>query len=180
MRAPPFAGPTGFVEGNCDDTAHLYPRAGQGPGAQTETRENLGSTVIYDALRSGEIDVYIDYTGTLWANAMGQDTPIERNLMNARVTAWLAQEAGILSLGRVGFENAYGFAVSQSFAEDNDLTSIADLDQLDRLSVGADPEFFVRPEWERTQALYGLAGAEQRSMDATFMYGAVRDGALRP
>lgn len=147
-------------------------------GAQTETRENLGSTVIYDALRSGEIDVYIDYTGTLWANAMGQDTPIERNLMNARVTAWLAQDAGILSLGRVGFENAYGFAVSQSFAEDNDLRSIADLDRLDRLSVGADPEFFVRPEWERTQALYGLAGAEQRSMDATFMYGAVRDGAV--
>jgi len=150
----------------------------QQAGARIERRDNLGSTVIFDALRAGEIDVYVDYTGTLWANAMGQDAPAPRHLMNAAVTAWLYEETGIVSMGRLGFENAYGFAVTRAFAEANGLTSIQDLNGVDALSIGADPEFFLRPEWERTQALYGLPQAEQRSMDATFMYGAVRDGAV--
>lgn len=148
-------------------------------GAQTERRDNLGSTVVFDALRSGEIDVYVDYTGTLWANAMGEDAPIGRHLMNAAVTSWLYDSAGIVSLGRLGFENAYGFAVTRTFAAANDLETISDLAQLPSLSIGADPEFFARPEWERTRSLYGLgADVEQRSMDSTFMYDAVQNGAV--
>ena len=147
-------------------------------GAQTERRDNLGSTVVFDALRSGEIDVYVDYTGTLWANAMGEDAPIGRHVMNSAVTSWLYDNAGIVSLGRLGFENAYGFAVTRTFADANELETISDLARLSSLSVGADPEFFARPEWERTRSLYGLEGVEQRSMDSTFMYDAVQNGAV--
>ncbi|WP_375549499.1 ABC transporter permease/substrate-binding protein [Oceanicaulis alexandrii] len=147
-------------------------------GAQTDRRDNLGSTVVFDALRSGEIDVYVDYTGTLWANAMGEDAPIGRHLMNAAVSSWLYESSGIVSLGRLGFENAYGFAVTRAFADANELETISDLARLSSLSVGADPEFFARPEWERTRSLYGLDGVEQRSMDSTFMYDAVQNGAV--
>ncbi|MEQ8405890.1 MAG: ABC transporter permease/substrate-binding protein [Oceanicaulis sp.] len=148
----------------------------QAAGAQVRRRDNLGSTVVFDALVSGEIDVYVDYTGTLWANALGEDAPVPRHQMNAAVSSWLYQTHGIVSLGRLGFENAYGFAVSRGLAEANNLQTIADLQRVDGLSVGADPEFFSRPEWERVRALYGLTGVEQRSMDSTFMYAAARDG----
>lgn len=147
-------------------------------GARTERRENLGSTVVFDALRSGEIDVYVDYTGTLWANAMGEETPIPRHQIYAAVSSWLYESAGIVALGRLGFENAYGFAVTAPFAETEGVASLADLAALPSLSVGADPEFFARTEWARTRALYGLNGVEQRSMDSAFMYDAVRNGAV--
>lgn len=145
-------------------------------GAQVRRRDNLGSTVVFDALASGEIDVYVDYTGTLWANAMGEDAPAPRHRMHAAVTGWLHDAHGIVNLGRLGFENAYGFAVSRGLAEAQGLETIADLKRVEGLSVGADPEFFSRPEWERVRGLYGLEGVEQRSMDSTFMYAAVRDG----
>jgi osmoprotectant transport system permease protein len=40
----------------------------QAAGLSASSREGLGSNVIFDALASGEVDVYADYSGTLWAN----------------------------------------------------------------------------------------------------------------
>ena len=37
-------------------------------GLTANTREGLGSNVIFDALASNDVDVYVDYSGTLWAN----------------------------------------------------------------------------------------------------------------
>jgi len=158
--------------------AEVIERQLQAAGARTDRRDNLGSTVVFDALRSGEIDVYVDYTGTLWANAMGEETPIARHRMYAAVSSWLYESAGIVALGRLGFENAYGFAVTAEFADTQNVASIADLAALPSLSMGADPEFFARTEWERTRSLYDLTGVEQRSMDSAFMYDAVRNGAV--
>ncbi|HEY7457735.1 MAG TPA: ABC transporter permease/substrate-binding protein, partial [Xanthobacteraceae bacterium] len=39
-------------------------------GLSSARRDGLGSTVIFEALAAGEIDVYVDYTGTIWANHM--------------------------------------------------------------------------------------------------------------
>ena len=48
----------------------------QALGAGVERKDGLGSAVIFRALASGELDVYVDYSGTLWANVMGRhDTP---------------------------------------------------------------------------------------------------------
>jgi len=37
-------------------------------------REGLGSNVIFDALASNDIDVYVDYSGTLWATSFTTPT----------------------------------------------------------------------------------------------------------
>src|SRR5581483_4587860 len=39
-------------------------------GAATELKEDLGSSIAYSALKAGEIDTYVDYSGTLWANLL--------------------------------------------------------------------------------------------------------------
>lgn len=147
-------------------------------GARVEIRENLGSTVVFDALRTGEIDISIDYTGTLWNNVLQRGAPIDRHVMFTEISAHLFNEYGIITLGRLGFENAYGIAVHADYAEANSLNSIADLAGLASVSIGGDAEFFVRPEWDRVRSGYEIEGAEERSMDAAFMYGAVRDGAV--
>ena len=37
-------------------------------GAAVRRRPNMGSTILFDALRSNTVDVSVDYTGTLWTN----------------------------------------------------------------------------------------------------------------
>src|SRR4029079_16135612 len=39
-------------------------------GLSAERRPGLGSNVLFDALASGEVDIAVDYSGTLWANRM--------------------------------------------------------------------------------------------------------------
>ena len=145
-------------------------------GADVARLDNLGSTVAFDALASGEIDILVDYTGTLWATVMGEGAPISRHRMSAAITAWLYDSHAIVALGQLGFENAYGLAVRRDFAETHSLRSVSDLSDLEGLRIGADPEFFARSEWQRVRTLYTMSNPEQRAMDATFMYDAVRDG----
>lgn len=144
-------------------------------GARVSAREGLGSTVAFDALARGEIDAYVDYTGTIWATVMEREDMPPRAMMYAAMSAYLLDEHGVLALGRLGFENAYGFAVTRETAAELDLLSISDLAGQD-LSIASDPEFFGRSEWVRARDAYGLGGLDTRGMDAAFMYDAVRNG----
>lgn len=155
--------------------AALFQRVLEAEGANVQRRDGLGSTVVFDALAASEIDVYVDYSGTLWANVLDRDDNPGRHRMMAATSAFLLIEYGILGLGQLGFENAYGFAMSREGAEAMGATSIVDLAG-ETVSIGADSEFFVRPEWIRSRDAYGLQAATPRPMDSTFMYGAVRDG----
>ncbi|WP_323762683.1 glycine betaine ABC transporter substrate-binding protein [Maricaulis sp.] len=146
-------------------------------GARVERLDNLGSTIAFDALRTGEIDVYVDYSGTIWATVMNRPEPVNRHAMLAEMTGWLYAEHGILALGGLGFENAYGFAMARDRAEALGVSSLADLAaHSDGMTVGGDAEVFSRPEWVKTRDQYGLGAMQTRAMDAAFMYGAVRDG----
>jgi len=145
-------------------------------GLRANRIENLGSTVAFDALVSGEIDVYVDYSGTIWATVLDRPDPIARHAMQTEITAALFSEHGVYVLGPLGFENAYGIAVTRETAQAYDLRSIGDLRRVPDLVMAADPEFFARAEWTRMRQVYGLMEIEPRSMDSTFMYDAVRDG----
>lgn len=155
--------------------ADLLKRTLEAEGARVEIRDGLGTTVAFDALANGSIDVYVDYSGTIWAALMKREEPAQRSAMYAKVTAWLMNERGVLAAGKLGFENAYAFATSPETAEDSDLQTIGDLSGRN-LSIASDPEFFGRSEWMRTRDAYGLQSLETRSMDSAFMYDAVRRG----
>jgi osmoprotectant transport system permease protein len=155
--------------------AALFERVLEAEGAIVQRRDGLGSTVAFDALAGSEIDVYADYSGTLWANVLNRADAPGRHRIIAETSAALLNDYGILSLGSLGFENAYGFAMSRAGAERLGVTSIAGLAG-EAVTIGADSEFFVRPEWTGTRDAYGLQDATPRPMDSTFMYGAVRDG----
>jgi osmoprotectant transport system permease protein len=157
--------------------AELIERRLAAAGAAPERLDNLGSAIVFDALANNEIDVSIDYTGTIWATVMNRDDPVDRYSMFVEIAAYLRERHGVLVLGRLGFENAYGFAMRREQAEALGITSLADLaPHADQLRFGGDPEFFSRAEWINSRDGYGLGAAQTRSMDSTFMYGAVRDG----
>lgn len=157
--------------------ASVIERRLQAAGYHTERRDNLGSTVAYQALAAGDIDVYVDYSGTLWTNILQRtDTPAPE-AMRAILTAELRRRDGVLLVGALGFENAYALAMKRSRAETLGLRTLADLARAaPQLQLGADLEFLTRPEWRSVQGHYALHFAGQRSYSPTFMYRAIADG----
>jgi len=146
-------------------------------GGTAVQRTGLGSAVVFGALASGDIDVYVDYSGTLWANVMRRTDVPRREPMLADLRTWLEEERGIVMLGSLGFENAYGLAMRRDRAEQLGIATIADLAaHASELSMGGDLEFFSRPEWAALQSAYGLAFASRREFEPTFMYRAVEGG----
>src|SRR4029077_10719708 len=71
-------------------------------GLSATTREGLGSNVIFEALASGDIDVYVDYSGTLWANQFHHSEIKPRQELLAELKTALAQQKVTL-LGELGF-----------------------------------------------------------------------------
>ena len=145
-------------------------------GFSASTREGLGSNVIFDAVASNDIDVYVDYSGTLWANQFHHTDIKPREELLGELKVTLAQQKVTL-LGELGFENAYALVMPRKRADALGIRSIADLASHARtMSVAADYEFFSRPEWAGLRNAYGLAFRAQRQMQPDFMYAAVASG----
>jgi osmoprotectant transport system permease protein len=145
-------------------------------GLNANTREGLGSNVIFDALASNDIDLYVDYSGTLWLNQFHHTEILPREKLLAELKATLARQ-NITLYGELGFENAYALVMPKKRAEALGIHSIADLAaHASTLSMAADYEFFSRPEWAGLQKAYGLAFRAQRQMQPDFMYAAVATG----
>ena len=146
-------------------------------GGAAAQRTGLGSAVVFTALASGDVDVYVDYSGTIWANVMRRTDAPRRESMLAELRVWLEEEHGIVLLGSLGFENAYGLAMRRDRADQLGIATIADLAaHAPELSMGGDLEFFSRPEWAVLQSAYGLQFASRREFEPTFMYQAGTDG----
>jgi osmoprotectant transport system substrate-binding protein/osmoprotectant transport system permease protein len=146
-------------------------------GTSVARRDGLGSAIVYRALSAGEIDVYVDYSGTLWTNVLGrQDTP-PREAMLAELTRLVRERDGVTVLGSLGFENAYALAMKGDRASALGIRSIADLaPRAPDLVLGSDLEFLSRPEWAALRSAYGLAFKAERSFNPTFMYRALESG----
>ena len=146
-------------------------------GAQVSRKEDLGSAVAYRALAAGELDVYVDYSGTLWTNVLNRrDNPGRAEVMK-RLTAELKRRDGVQVLGSLGFENAYALTMRPDRAKALGVSSIADLArEAPKLTLGSDLEFLSRPEWKAVESAYGLSFKTKRSYQPTFMYRALMGG----
>lgn len=147
-------------------------------GLSTRTLESLGSTVVFDALVAGQIDAYVDYSGTLWTAALRKgDAHPDRRALLTQLGDELARKHGVLLLAALGFENTYALAMRRSDADRLGVRRLSDLTRhASQLRIGGDFELFLRSEWQAIVTRYGLSFAEQRSMDPSLMYEAIRTG----
>ncbi len=145
-------------------------------GLSATSREGLGSNVIFEALKSNDIDVYVDYSGTLWANQFHRGDIRPRDELLGELKTMLAKQ-NIALLGELGFANAYALVMPKKRADALGIHSITDLaSHTGTMSLAADYEFFSRPEWASLQKAYGLSFRAQRQMQPDFMYAAVAAG----
>ena len=146
-------------------------------GAAVETKQGLGSVVAFRALQSNAVDVYVDYSGTLWTNVLHRTDIPPRAILLAELTRELKARYGVTVLGSLGFENAYALAMKADQASRLGVRSLDDLAaHAQELTLGADLEFLSRPEWAGIEKAYGLGFKGQRSYSPTFMYRALEDG----
>ncbi len=148
-------------------------------GIHSRTLSHLGSTIAFDSLidEGVGVDVYVDYTGTIWSNHMKRDRTLPAEQTRREIREWLDEMYGVTLLGTLGFENAYALAMTREKAEALGIRTIEDLAAHDHdLAIAGDYEFFARPEWSELINAYGLSFRDQRSLDSTLMYQAAKNG----
>jgi osmoprotectant transport system permease protein len=146
-------------------------------GYTVEYRDGLGSAVVFGALSGGDIDVYVDYAGTIWANEMKRNDVPEHGAMVAAIGAWAKREHGVGLIGSLGFENAYAFAMKGDVAKAKGIASLDDLVKAaPAMTLGSDLEFLERPEWAAVKRAYPLRFAKTTPYSPTFMYRALESG----
>ena len=145
-------------------------------GYRVQYKEGLGSGVMFAALTSSDVDLAVDYTGTIWTNEMKRTDVPSRDAMLAAITDWQGKQ-GLNLLGRMGFENAYAFAMRGDRARALAITSLDDLvAKGGDLKFGADLEFLERPEWKSIRAAYPIKFGAANAYNPTFMYRALESG----
>jgi osmoprotectant transport system permease protein len=140
---------------------------------------NLGGTFICDrALRSGDIDVYPEYTGTALSAIFHEDVGRDREQVLSAARARYA-DAGITVLPPLGFDNTFAILVRRADAERHGLKTIGDLQRVvETWQPGFGFEFVERQDGYRgLTAAYGLSFARPaRTMDLSLMYRALANG----
>jgi len=144
-------------------------------GAPTEVLASLGSTVAFDALVRGEIDAYVEYTGTIRSTLMHETgAGSGRAAVLAEVDRWLRETHGVGVACSLGFENTYVFALRRALASELGVRRLSDLvPKASRLRAAGDYEFWSRSEWADVKRVYDLDFAERRVMDPSLLYEAV-------
>lgn len=147
-------------------------------GQPAVVRGGLGSAVAFRALSAGDIDVYVDYAGTLWSAALGRSDAVSRETMLATLRRDLPARNGVQVVAALGFENAYALAMPRRRAAALGITSLADLARrrTPELRLATDLEFQSRPEWGALRDAYGLRFAAVTAYTPTLMVQALAGG----
>ena len=112
----------------------------------------MSSTVVRTALKTGQIDMYAEYTGTAWVTYMKQKTVIhDPTKLYDAVKAQDLKDNNIVWLPMLPVNDTYALAVKKSFAQANNLNSLSDLAALvnkepSKVKFAVDPEFYQRPD----------------------------------
>ncbi len=115
---------------------------------KVDRKENLGGTqVCFEAMEKGEIDMYIDYTGTIYINILKHQAKSDMEAVFNECKTEMKEKYGIDVLQQAGVNNTYTLAVTEQTAEKYDLETIADLKKCDsELVLGATLEFLNRED----------------------------------
>ncbi|MGH8739819.1 MAG: glycine betaine ABC transporter substrate-binding protein [Burkholderiales bacterium] len=115
--------------------------------AGAEHRPGLGNTaILYEALKSGAIDVYPEYTGTIAREILKTEEALDLAALNRRL-----QPLGLAVSVPLGFSNSYALGTRM------DIKSISELARHPQARIGLSHEFLGRRDgWPGLREAYGL------------------------
>lgn len=146
----------------------------EGQGITVERAFGLGGTLIcYQALLNDEIDLYVEYTGTLSQAILQRPEVTGREELNAVIA-----ERGLHLMPQLGFNNTYAIAVRRQLAESLGLRNIGDLAEYSELRLVFSHEFLERGDgWPGLSKRYALPHSVE-GIEHALAYQAIADGAI--
>jgi osmoprotectant transport system permease protein len=140
-----------------------------------EHRQGMGGTIIlWQALRSGQIDAYPEYTGTI-----AEEIFKDRKLTSRQQLTDALAKFGISMTEPLGFNNTYALVMRRSQAQQLGIRSISDLRAHFELKVGLTHEFLDREDgWQPLAAHYRLRPSTVLGIDHALGYAALRAGQI--
>ena len=157
----------------------LLAQAIEAEGETVVRKLNLGGTFVCDrGVRAGELDAYVEYTGTAVSAIFHEPVPRDSRRAFERARQLYAG-AGVTALDPLGFNNTFALLVRASDATSRGLRSIEDLRApAAGWRPGFGHEFLQRDDgYPGLVRTYGLRFASQpRAMDLSLIYRALADG----
>lgn len=131
----------------------IYAQLLEDNGYDVERSLNLGGTnIAHEALTSGDIDLYPEYTGTGLLAILGRETMSDPEEVYNLVSEEYLEQFDLVWLEQAPMNNANALATSQEFSEENNLTTISQMVAMaDQIRLAAVPDFE-----EREDGLQGL------------------------
>jgi osmoprotectant transport system permease protein len=148
-------------------------------GGPVVRKLNLGGTFVCDrGLRTGELDAYVEYTGTAVSAVFHQDVPRDGQQAFERARELYARQ-GLTALPPLGFNNTFTILVRNDDAAARSLRTIDDLRSVaPGWRAGFGYEFLQREDgYPGLVHTYDLRfGSPPRAMDLSLIYRALAEG----
>lgn len=147
-----------------------------------EVKSYLGGTdVAFGAMKSGNADVYVEYTGTGYVNILNKEAASDPQQVYDEVKQAFAEQYQMDWLEPIGFNNTYALAVSQETAKRYGLKKVSDLRPVaGELVFGTNQEFLDRPDgMPGLTKTYDLNFKDVKSMDTGLKYTALSSGQVQ-
>jgi osmoprotectant transport system permease protein len=148
-------------------------------GVRVVRKLNLGGTFVCDrGIRSGDLDVYVEYTGTAVSAVFHEEVPHDSAQALAR-TRELYARSGVTVLDPLGFNNTFTLLVRSRDAQVLGLRTVDDLKSVaGRWTPGFGYEFLQRDDgYPGLIRTYGLSfGSQPRAMDLSLIYRGLAEG----
>ena len=146
---------------------------------RVERTFGLGGTgVCHAALVAGELDIYVEYTGTALLNVLKREVRTNADDVYQIVAKAYRERFELEWLPPMGFNNTYAITVRAMHADEHGWQAISDLGSVaDRLSAGFTAEFMERPDgYPGLRRAYGFDFGRTADLDPGLMYKALADG----
>ncbi len=137
-------------------------------GLKVDRRMSLGGTqVAHEALKKGDIDLYLDYSGTTYVSILKHEPSTDMDTVYQVGKQEMMERYGLLVLPQYAFNNTYALAVTPEIAEKYHLKKISDLRNVaNQLHIGTTFEFQNRPDGLPSMMQhYGLHFADITGID---------------
>lgn len=159
--------------------AEMFAQLLEARGFQVDRRLGLGATEIaFEALRTGAIDVYPEYTGTGLLAILREQPTADPGEVYRRVAREFRERWGVRWLPPLGFQNTYAIAVRRETATRFRLATLSDLTRVSsNLEAGLTPDFIGRPDGlPGLQKAYGIRFRAVRALLPAVKYQALAAG----
>ena len=146
-------------------------------GVPAAHRRELGGTrVVWNALERGDVDAYVEYTGTLLKEVLAADADVDASA-DPQALANLLAKRGVGIAARLGFNNTYVLGMRTDKARSLNIRRLSDLREHRDLRYGLSNEFLSRADgWPGLQSAYGLTSAPSRGLQHELAYRAIEAG----